>query len=252
MIRIDRLPAFQDNYLWGMSEGQSAWVVDPGDGQVVIDWLDRNELTLSGILLTHHHADHVGGVSHLLERFPMAEVIGSSRPLAGCSAPVADGDVIDILSRRFRVMAVPGHTLDHVAFLGMDPHPIVFCGDTLFLGGCGRMFEGTAEQFHRSLARLQALPPETLIYCAHEYTEANLQFAAQMLPNNQSVVDRLDEVRQKRASGIATVPDILEHELHTNPYFRLDDPDLMEVIGATSETPLHERFAAVRTAKDNA
>lgn len=252
MIQIDRLPAFEDNYLWGLREGQTAWVVDPGDGKVVLDWLDRNQLVLSGILLTHHHADHVGGVQTLLDRYPMAEVIGSKQQLAGASASVSEGDVVDLLSRRFHVMEVPGHTLDHVAYLSMDPFPILFCGDTLFLGGCGRMFEGTPEQFQHSLARFQALPPETLIYCAHEYTQANLEFAKTILPDNQSVLDRLDQVKTLRKNNVATVPDRLVNELHTNPYFRLDDPVLMDVIKATDDTPMHERFARVRAAKDNA
>ena len=155
MIQIDRLPAFQDNYLWGLSEGNNAWVVDPGDGQVILDWLTDNHLSLQGILLTHHHADHIGGVQQLLQHYPMAQVVGSAQSLAGGSSPVADGDVIDLLSRQFQVLAVPGHTLDHVAYLSLDPTPILFCGDTLFLAGCGRMFEGTPEQFQASLVLIQ-------------------------------------------------------------------------------------------------
>lgn len=252
MIQIDRLPAFNDNYLWGLREGQAAWVVDPGDADVVLSWLSNNQLLLEGILLTHHHKDHIGGIDRLLQRFPMAEVIGSARPIQGVSAPVSEGDVIDILSRRFRVLEVPGHTLDHVAYLSMDPYPVLFCGDTLFLGGCGRMFEGTPEQFQRSLARLQDLPPETLVFCAHEYTQANLEFAKQLLPDNQSVLERLEHVTAMRNRGTPTVPDTLESELHTNPYFRLNDPALMSVIGADSSTSMPERFARVRAAKDNA
>ena len=252
MIQIDRLPAFQDNYLWGLSEGNNAWVVDPGDGQVILDWLTNNDLSLQGILLTHHHADHIGGVQQLLQQYPMAEVVGSAQSLAGGSSPVADGDVIDLLSRQFQVLAVPGHTLDHVAYLSLDPTPILFCGDTLFLAGCGRMFEGTPEQFQASLARLQDLPPETLVHCAHEYTQANLEFAIRMLPGNQSVLDRLARVQEQRQIGVPTVPDRLEQEWHTNPYFRLDDPALMGVIQADANTPMSERFARVRAAKDNA
>lgn len=252
MIQIDRLPAFDDNYLWGLREGQAAWVVDPGDADVVLSWLDRSQLTLEGILITHHHKDHSGGITRLLERYPMAEVIGSAKPVEGVSAPVSEGDVIDILSRRFRVIEVPGHTLDHVAFVSMDPHPILFCGDTLFLGGCGRMFEGTPEQFQKSLERLQALPPKTMVFCAHEYTQANLEFARQLLPDNQSVIDRLAIITAMRSRGTPTVPDTLESELHTNPYFRLNDPALMAVIGADDNTSMPERFARVRKAKDNA
>ena len=252
MIQIDRLPAFDDNYLWGMREGQTAWVVDPGDGEVVLDWLDCHQLVLGGILLTHHHADHIGGVETLLKRYPMAEVIGSKRNLVNASAPVSEGDVIDLLSRRFQVIEVPGHTLDHVAFVSMDPFPILFCGDALFLAGCGRMFEGTPEQFQTSLARLQSLPAQTMIYCAHEYTQANLEFAKTMLPDNRSVIDRLEQVKILRKNNVPTVPDRLENELHTNPYFRLDDPVLMDVIGADENTSMAERFARVRKAKDNA
>ncbi len=252
MIQIDRLPAFNDNYLWGMREGQTAWVVDPGDGEVVLDWLDSQKLVLGGILLTHHHADHIGGVETLLKSYPMAEVIGSKRNLVNASAPVSEGDVIDLLSRRFQVIEVPGHTLDHVAFVSMDPFPILFCGDALFLAGCGRMFEGTPEQFQTSLARLQSLPAQTMIYCAHEYTQANLEFAKTMLPDNRSVIDRLEQVKILRKNNVPTVPDRLENELHTNPYFRLDDPVLMDVIGADESTSMAERFARVRKAKDNA
>lgn len=252
MIQIDRLPAFNDNYLWGLYEGQSAWVVDPGDAEVVETWLTQKNLVLNGILLTHHHNDHTGGVEALVERNPMVEVIGSKQALRGVSAPVSDGDTIDLLSRRFQVMEVPGHTLDHVAFFSADPSPILFCGDTVFLGGCGRMFEGTPEQFQSSLARIAQLPPETMLYCAHEYTQANMEFACRMLPDNQAASERLTDVKSLRENNVPTVPDSLERELHCNPFFRLNDPSLMNQIGADESTSLPERFARVRQAKDNA
>ena len=154
MIQIDRLPAFNDNYLWGLYEGQSAWVVDPGDAEVVEAWLTQKSLVLNGILLTHHHNDHTGGVEALVERNPMIEVIGSKQALKGVSAPVSDGDTIDLLSRRFQVMEVPGHTLDHVAFFSADLARFYFAATRCFwgdAGGCSRERPNNFSQAWRGL-----------------------------------------------------------------------------------------------------
>ena len=160
MIQIDRLPAFNDNYLWGLYEGQSAWVVDPGDAEVVQTWLTQKNLVLNGILLTHHHNDHTGGVEALVEKNPMVKVIGSKQALRGVSAPVSDGDTIDLLSRRFRVMEVPGHTLDHVAFFSADPSPILFCGDTVFWAVAGACSKEPPSNFNRAWPGLLSYLPK--------------------------------------------------------------------------------------------
>lgn len=251
MIEIVRLPAFTDNYLWLIRRGSQAWAVDPGDAAVVASYLSQHDLDLAGILLTHRHADHTGGVADLVEAFPRARVLGSTIGLCGISTPVVDGQVIDIFDRRFEVMHLPGHLDDHVAYYSADPTPLLFCGDVLFMAGCGRNFEGPPGAFYKSLVRIAALPTRTMIYCAHEYTQSNLRFAQHLMPNNQAVNERLQRVNEARAHGEATVPGALEIELHTNPFLRLDDAEIMQSLSLTHSMSPATRFHAVRRAKDN-
>ena len=226
MFDVIRIPAFKDNYIWLLRKGTSAVVVDPGDARPVLDVLEREGLTLASILVTHHHNDHQGGVAGLLARYT-AEVFGpASESITGITQPLQGGETISLASLGvdFQVFAVPGHTLGHLAYYGSG---CLFCGDTLFGAGCGRLFEGTPAQMHDSLTRLAALPEETAAYCAHEYTEANLRFAMAVEPGNRRLRDRVDEVAVARAKGLATVPFTIALEKATNPFLRCSQPEVV-------------------------
>ena len=221
MFDVIRIPAFKDNYIWLLRKGASAVVVDPGDARPVLDALERENLVLASILVTHHHKDHQGGVAGLLARYP-AEVFGpASESITAITRPLSGGETIrlDAIDAQFQVFAVPGHTLGHIAYYGSG---CLFAGDTLFGAGCGRLFEGTPAQMHDSLARLTGLPDETAVYCAHEYTEANLRFALAVEPGNRHLQRRVDEVAVTRAKGVATVPFTIALEKATNPFLRCD------------------------------
>lgn len=223
MLKIHRVNAFDDNYIWVIADHENAWVVDPGDAAPVITFLESQALTPKGILLTHWHNDHQGGVLDLCARFAGIEVIGSHKPLKGPSKPVSEGDVIHVLGADFEVIEVPGHTLDHVAYASVSdqfPRSVVFTGDTLFAAGCGRLFEGSAENMFSSLHKINQLPANTEIYCAHEYTLANLNFAVVAEPDNEDTQKRQQQVSEMRAQGTATVPTTLELERLTNPFLR--------------------------------
>jgi hydroxyacylglutathione hydrolase len=225
MFNVIRIPAFKDNYIWLLRKGASAAVVDPGDARPVLDLLDREGLSLASILVTHHHADHQGGVVELLAHYP-AEVFGpAAESITGLSRPLSGGETVRIAACdvEFQVIAVPGHTLGHIAYYGAG---CLFCGDTLFAGGCGRLFEGTAAQMADSLARLAALPDETAVYCAHEYTQANLRFALAVEPGNRRLQSRVNEVARARASGLATVPSTMAIERASNPFLRCGEPEV--------------------------
>ncbi len=225
MFNVIRIPAFKDNYIWLLRKGASAAVVDPGDARPVLDLLDREGLSLASILVTHHHADHQGGVVELLAHYP-AEVFGpAAESITGLSRPLSGSETVRIAACdvEFQVIAVPGHTLGHIAYYGAG---CLFCGDTLFAGGCGRLFEGTAAQMADSLARLAALPDETAVYCAHEYTQANLRFALAVEPGNRRLQRRVHEVTRARASGLATVPSTMAIEKASNPFLRCGEPEV--------------------------
>ncbi|WP_300453601.1 hydroxyacylglutathione hydrolase [Accumulibacter sp.] len=226
MFDVIRIPAFKDNYIWLLHNGAAAAVVDPGDARPVLDVLRRERLSLTTILVTHHHADHQGGVSDLLAHHA-AEVFGpAAESIAGITRPLRGGETIRIAAcdDDFQVVAVPGHTLGHVAYYGAG---CLFCGDTLFAGGCGRLFEGSAAQMAESLARLAALPDETAVYCAHEYTQANLRFALAVEPGNRRLQNRAAEVAAARARGAATVPSTIAIEKATNPFLRCREPEVL-------------------------
>jgi len=226
MIDIIRIPAFKDNYIWLLRKGAAAVVVDPGDAGPVLDVLARERLTLSSILITHHHADHQGGVGALLAEHP-AEVFGpASESITALTRPLRGGETISLgaLATAFRVIPVPGHTLGHLAYYGAG---LLFCGDTLFAGGCGRLFEGSPAQMYASLCALAALPEQTAVYCAHEYTEANLRFALAAEPGNGELRARAEAVAVQRASGLATVPSTIALEKATNPFLRCSAPEVI-------------------------
>lgn len=221
MLEISFIPAFKDNYIWLLVRGRHAAVVDPGDAAPVDAALTARGLALDAILVTHHHGDHQGGVVALADRWQSAVFGPASESITGCTQPLSGGERIVVLEQEFEVLAVPGHTLGHLAYLMPGA---AFVGDTLFGAGCGRLFEGTPGQMAASLARLVALPPETRVYCAHEYTAANLEFALAVEPENPAIVQRRARVAEMRRRGEATVPLDLAEELATNPFLRCDHP----------------------------
>jgi hydroxyacylglutathione hydrolase len=257
------VPAFSDNYIWLLRDrtGRRAAVVDPGDATPVLAALSAAGLALAAVLITHHHPDHVGGLPALREAFPEALVHGPTETRAeGIDRRWRDGDTVELegFDARFEVIAVPGHTLDHVAYFAprigeVDPRPVLFCGDTLFAGGCGRVFEGTAAQMSASLARLATLPDDTLVYCAHEYTASNLRFARAVEPDNAALDERERGTAALRAEGRPTVPSTLALERRTNPFLRTDAPEVRraaELRLGRSPADRVEVFAAVRQWKD--
>ena len=252
MFDVIRIPAFKDNYIWLLRNDAAAVVVDPGDARPVIDALEREGLSLAAILVTHHHADHQGGISSLLG-YCACPVFGpAAESITGLTDPLLGGETIriDALNADFRVLPVPGHTLGHLAYYGAG---CVFCGDTLFAAGCGRLFEGTPAQMLDSLERLAALPDETAVYCAHEYTEANLRFALDVEPGNRRLQARVDEVAVTRAKGLSTVPSSIAEEKATNPFLRCNEAEVIATAqsrAATGSGPLAV-FTALREWKNS-
>jgi len=253
MIQISALPAFTDNYIWLLQDHSSrrCAVVDPGDAAPVQAWLDAHpDWILSDILITHHHHDHVGGVQ-ALKNATNATVHGpASENIPARDVALEDNDLVKVLGLDFDVYAVPGHTLGHIAYYH---HGLLFCGDTLFAAGCGRLFEGTPEQMHHSLGRLAALPDDTLVYCTHEYTLSNLKFAAAVEPGNPDIAARLEKVGRQRNEGIMTLPSTLALEKLTNPFLRTAETSVKQKAdernGQRNGTP-SEVFAALRAWKD--
>jgi hydroxyacylglutathione hydrolase len=254
MLSIVPVPAFEDNYIWLIHNGRHAVAVDPGEAEPVRRHLAREGLALAAILSTHHHGDHTGGIGDLL-RDHAVPVYGTARgPLAAHIRPVAEGETVTVpeLPAAFGVLAFPGHTRDHVGFTLPGA---LFCGDTLFSIGCGRLFEGTPEQALASMNKIRALPDDTLVYCAHEYTLENIRFAKRVEPSNPALLNWEREAQSLREQGLPTVPTTLALEKAANPFLRFDTPD---VIHAASRHAGHslgaavEVFAAVRAWRDAA
>jgi len=251
LMEITPISSLDDNYIWLIREGDSAVVVDPGDEEPVLERLEKDGLQLTAILITHKHGDHTGGVRALKQIFPDIPVYGPvGEKASGVTNKVGDGDGIALAGAKFQVMDVPGHTEGHLAYYAEG---VLFCGDTLFAAGCGRVFSGTHQQLHASLQRIAALPPETLCYCAHEYTLDNIGFAKWVEPENPDILKREDEVRALRTQGKPTVPSLLSLELATNPFLRTGQE---AVIQAAEKYAGHrlmngaEIFTAIRTWKD--
>lgn len=257
MLAIHGVPAFQDNYLWVITRGSDAAVVDPGDAAPIEAFLAEHGLKLRAILATHHHGDHVGGLAQLAEHWKCPVFGPAGENIAGLTQKLREGDRITVpaLDVPLEVLDVPGHTAGHIAYVHRDPRdPFVFCGDTLFAGGCGRLFEGTAAQMLASLSKLAALPASTRVYCAHEYTLSNLRFARAVEPDNGALAQRQSREAAKRERGEPTVPSTIGVELDTNPFLRWKAP---AVIAAAERHAGHALpdpvavFAEIREWKNN-
>lgn len=255
--KIHPIPAFQDNYIWIFTNADetSACVVDPGDPAPVQEYLETRNLKLTDILVTHHHPDHVGGLAKLIETYSPRVIGPALSQIPGISEFVKEDDTVSVFDELFTVLEVPGHTLDHLAyFSGNSNTPFLFCGDTLFAAGCGRLFEGTPQMMQKSLAKFTNLPSQTKVYCTHEYTMANLRFAFEANPNNQDLISRMAVEQEKRNNDTPTLPSTIELELLTNPFLRCHDPDLQESVARNQEISLsseQETFVALRRWKDN-
>ena len=262
LLQVWPIPAFDDNYIWCIHDGNSALVVDPGDAAPVLDYLTKSSLKLKGILITHHHADHVGGILRLLEELgrdiPVYGPRGDNIP--GRTQLVKEGDVIEILAPRISLKAfeVPGHTLSHIAyFANMQANvvePMLFCGDTLFASGCGRLFEGTPTQMTQSLDKFKSLPKNTLVYCTHEYTLSNIRFALAVEPNNVNLLSWSERASELRDKGLPTLPTTIGQELQVNPFMRCDQAEVIQSAKAKSgqqslPDPAHV-LAVIRAWKD--
>ncbi|MDX1734727.1 MAG: hydroxyacylglutathione hydrolase [Halioglobus sp.] len=256
MLEIHPVAAFSDNYIWlfHSAGGTEAAVVDPGDAEPVLQALDKLGLTLTTVLITHHHFDHVGGLEALCAACDPV-VYGPHNPgVAAITHRLAAGDTIEVFGASFDVLEVPGHTLDHIAYFHDAAEPVLFCGDTLFAGGCGRVFEGDPPMMLRSLDSLAALPAATRVYCAHEYTLANLAFARAVEPDNAALLARIADAEQTRERGQPTVPSDLALELATNPFLRCREAALKASLskqGRLGGDSPEEVFATVRGWKDN-
>ena len=254
MIKVEPIPAFSDNYIWLVTTNEGSIVIDPGDANPVIEYLNKNkDLTLNSILLTHHHYDHSGGIEDLRKRYDL-KVFGPNNQIKSVDHRVVEGNEILVNGLIFKIIEVPGHTLDHIAFYYEDnDNPILFCGDTLFAAGCGRVFEGTFDQMYESLLKLKKLPENTIVYSGHEYTKANLMFASHVEPLNKNIRDSLSKVQELRSKNIPTLPTSIKEEKLINPFFRCDNEELQMIMRKKFNTDLSELniFAALREWKDN-
>lgn len=257
MPAIIPIGAFSDNYIWLLRDSTHAVVVDPGDAAPVLAYLDREGLELVAILNTHHHGDHVGGNAELLRRFAVPVYGPAREAIPGCTHPLVDGASVglDALGIALEVVDVPGHTAGHIAYVGQTgAGPVAFVGDTLFAGGCGRLFEGTPAQMMSSLARLAALPGPTRIHCAHEYTLANLRFARAVEPGNAALAARQIAEQRKRDLREPTVPSVLALEWATNPFLRVAIAEVAAAARAHAGKPLANAvdvFAELRAWKND-
>lgn len=254
MIQLQALPAFTDNYIWLFHNHQHAWVVDPGEAAPVVQYLQQHQLTLAGMLLTHHHADHTGGVAELRA---LSQALVHGPAFEQLPEPVhrlSGGEQVQALGLTLQVLDVPGHTAGHIAYYtpNLSGAPALFCGDTLFSGGCGRLFEGTPVQMLASLDRLAELPEHTRVCCAHEYTLSNLRFAQAVEPDNQPLAEHTAHCEQLRQQGLPTVPSTMGLEKRINPFLRSREPSVRAAVQAHTPSAQDNTavFAALREWKN--
>ena len=252
MLSVEPIKAYTDNYIWLVSTNEGSIVVDPGESKEILNLIDTNEIDLKGVLITHHHYDHTNGLLDLTNKMNL-EVYGPEK-IEGINNIVKESDKFSLIGIDFEVIEIPGHTLDHLAFYSSNnKDPILFCGDTLFAGGCGRVFEGTFEQMFKSLKRISKYPKETQVFCGHEYTLSNLKFALEVDKDNKQLADEYINVKKLISSDIPSLPTNLNKELKVNPFLRCNEIniknkviDKFDIIDDELEI-----FTALRKWKDN-
>lgn len=257
MVQVTPVPAFRDNYIWaihaGQGENHAAVVVDPGEPDAILSWLESRNARPVAVLITHHHGDHIGGIAALAQRWSMPVYGPGREAIPGVTHPVAEGSAVDVpqLGLHFQVMETPGHTRGHVCYHG---HDWLFSGDTLFSCGCGRLFEGSPEEMLRSLQRLALLPPATRVYCAHEYTLPNIGFAKEVEEGNPALEAYHQDARRLRKAGLPTLPSSIGQELACNPFLRCHQPAVRVAISHHAGCPVNtelEAFTRLRQWKDS-
>jgi len=258
---IKALPAFSDNYIWGIINNTKTAFVDPGDADVCITFLEKNQLILNAILITHHHADHIGGIEKLVaycqqQQWPLTIYGPAEENIPHCDVKLTENDIVNLpdLEVSFSVIDIPGHTAGHIAYFTKEQKtPILFCGDTLFSGGCGRLFEGTPKQMLTSLTKLANLPENTKVYCAHEYTQANLKFALAVEPSNKNLINYNKQVNKLRNNKQSTIPTTIKLEKQINPFLRSHETAIQtNAITFDSNTQANalDAFTTIRRWKD--
>lgn len=257
-VEIIALPAFTDNYIWVLRHAGQVAVVDPGDAAPVREYLAKTGDRLCAVLVTHYHPDHIGGIAEIIAHHPAPVYGPASENIAEVSHPLHGDEHIQLpdIDCEFDIITLPGHTLGHIAYYdsGIGEAGAIFCGDTLFAAGCGRLFEGTPAQMLASLSKLAVLPAPTFVYCTHEYTQANLRFALAVEPDNPAIQHRSKEVAATRAAGGYTVPTRIDLELDTNPFLRSDAPAVRAAAAMRLGHPPRdavETFTAIRAWKDH-
>ena len=249
MTEVVALPAFEDNYIWILRNGGYAVAVDPGDATPVLEYLEREGLRLAAILATHHHGDHVGGNEDLLRRHPAPVYGPRDTRIPTVDHPVGEGGRVRIpgLDLELDVLEIPGHTRSHIAYVGAGA---LYCGDTLFACGCGRLFEGTPAQMHTSLGRLAGLPPRTRVHCGHEYTLTNIRFARAVEPVNEALRAREAAARALRSAGRPTLPCTIAEELATNPFLRCREAEVIAAAERHAGTALGDEVSVFASLRD--
>lgn len=256
MFNITPISAFNDNYIWALTtpESNEIAVVDPGDADKVNRYLEENGLQLSAILITHHHNDHTGGVKQLSAEHSAIVYGPQNSPFDEIENKLKEGDQVELFGQSLQVREVPGHTLDHISYFLDGNQPQLFCGDTLFLAGCGRLFEGSAEQMHQAMEYFRNLPDATKIYCTHEYSLANLAFAAAVEPTNPAVIEAITQCNQLRESGKPTLPTNIATEKKINPFLRYGEASVKQSAEQFANTSLQTEvsvFGAIREWKNS-